>query len=294
MLHPRAPRASRGGDAEQPPRPDIPPQPGRSPPPLVPRFTVSPPHCHEHGSRPTQGQMPPRLQPRRDGERREGAPRSPFTGAQVRGLLGWAPDRRGAGKAAASPHKDSPAPVPAPLTSARRQPRRSFSAPRPRTQTTPLIAVPASLLRLRAGAAAAAPSRCLTEDVVHCSALDAHCLLIVNYISLKAPRGPAPFGRALVPARPAQPRPAAAAAAWGVWNVRRPPERPRGGAGAPGHRSRHRPQPLHLSAPLLTAREGGSAMQCSAVQCNAAQRSAVLSHAVPGGIVQCGKEGSFH
>lgn len=51
------------------------------------------------------GAAPPRdrcpwLQSRRDEARREGAPRSPCTGAQVRGLLGWAPDRRGAGKAA--------------------------------------------------------------------------------------------------------------------------------------------------------------------------------------------------
>lgn len=106
----------------------------------------------------------------------------------------------------------------------------------------------------------------------------------MNYISPKASRGPAPFGRAPVPPRPAQPRPAAAAAAWGVWNVRRPLGRPCGGAGVPGH----------LSSPLGRAAAQCNAMQCSVMQRNAMQRSIVLSRAVPGGTVQCGKDRSFH
>lgn len=113
-----------------------------------------------------------RAQLRRDGARREEAPRSPSTGSEVMGLLCRAPDREGTAKRPPHHIKTHPPPVPTPLTSARRRPRRSFSAPRPQTQTTPLIAVPASPLRLRAGAAAAAPSWRPTGDVVCSSELD--------------------------------------------------------------------------------------------------------------------------
>lgn len=91
--------------------------PGRTPPsspggaPL--RSSPAPP-CLRRTAVST-GAAPPRdrcarLQPGRDRARRERAPRSPFTGGEVKGLLGQAPDRRGDSKAAPSPHQGSPVP----------------------------------------------------------------------------------------------------------------------------------------------------------------------------------------
>lgn len=276
MLRPRAPRPSRGRDAGQSPRPDTLSSSGEHP---LRSSPASPCLCRTAAN--TEAAPPRDRCPgcsrggTERGERGHRAAPSPGArwGGCSAGLL------TGEGTAKPPPHhtKVCPSPVPAALTSARRQPRRSFSAPRPRTQTTPLIAVPASPLRLRTGAAAAAPSWCPTGDVVRSSDLGAHWLPTVNYISLKTPRGPAPFGRAPVPPRSAQPRPAAAAAAWGVWNVRRPPGRPRGGAGGP----RHRASSLGRAAAQCNAAQR-SAMQRSAVQCNA-----VPCWAVPYRAVQC-------
>ncbi|XP_039412984.1 lysine-rich arabinogalactan protein 19-like [Corvus cornix cornix] len=166
MLRPRASRPSRGGDAGQPPRPDIPQQPGGSPPPLFPASPCLRRTGVNTGAAPPWDRCPPAAaEAGRSAAGRDTAP-APSPGARrgcfSAGLL------TGERTAKPPPHhtKVHPPPAPAPLTSTHRRPHRSFAAPRSRTQTTLLIAVPASPLRLRAGAAAAAPSWRPTGDVV--------------------------------------------------------------------------------------------------------------------------------
>lgn len=195
----------------------------------------------------------------------------------MRGLLGWAPDRRGDSKAASSPHKGSPAPGTSPGTS----PAHLRPPPAPPQLLHSAAANPNNAAYSGSGVPTApAGGRCGGRSFPaphgRCSPLLRAGHPLTENIELHFPQGPARAGSVWPCPRPASPRPAPSRRRCrSVGGLERSPPAeaaPRRGRGTrtPLTAPHWAPAPLH-SAPGRSGGRQRNAVQCSVMQCSTTQ-----------------------